>query len=75
MLIGPAPDRTLPPVIPPPAWLRTGLEITRRTSPAIGRDPADEHDPSLLVAALEDIHRRQLALEWLRDADLFRCLF
>jgi len=34
-----------------------------------------EHDATLLVAALEDIHTRQATLEWLLEADLLgRCL-
>jgi hypothetical protein len=33
------------------------------------------HDPTLLVAALEEIEARQKAIEWLADADLLRfCL-
>jgi hypothetical protein len=43
--------------------------------PAPARSLSTEHDPSVLAAALEDIRRQQAALEWLRDADLFRaCL-
>jgi hypothetical protein len=50
-------------------------EITRRAQPAIGSDPATEHDGTLLVAALEDIQARRAALEWLLEADLLRaCL-
>jgi hypothetical protein len=29
-----------------------------------------EHDPTLLVAALEDIESKRLAIEWLLDAGL-----
>jgi hypothetical protein len=52
-----------------------GPESARRAQPAIGSDPATEHDATLLVAALEDIQARRAALEWLLDADLLRaCL-
>ena len=52
-----------------------GPESARRAQPAIGSDPATEHDETLLVAALEDIQARRAALEWLLDADLLRaCL-
>lgn len=34
-----------------------------------------EHDPTLLVAALEDIESKRLAIEWLLDAGLlWQCL-
>lgn len=36
---------------------------------------APAHDPTLLLAALEEIEARRAAIEWLRDANLLRlCL-
>ncbi len=35
-------------------------------------DPALAHDPALLLAALEALDSRRLALEWLLEADLLR---
>lgn len=36
-------------------------------------DPTAAHDPTLLVAALEEIEARRAAIEWLLDAELL-CL-
>ncbi len=45
------------------------------TLPILGSDSYSDHDPTLLVAALEDIEARRAALEWLLDADLLgECL-
>ena len=64
--------RVFSPSLPP---LEARPETPRRAQPAIGSDPATEHDATLLVAALEDIQARRAALEWLLDADLLRaCL-
>jgi hypothetical protein len=42
---------------------------------AIKTESIAEHDPTLLLAALEDIESRRLAIESLLDADLlWRCL-
>lgn len=45
------------------------------TAPSTAESSAAEHDDTLLVAALEEIERKQQALETLLDADLFKyCL-
>jgi len=44
-------------------------------TPPIQTESIAEHDPTLLVAALEDIESKRLALEWLLDAGLlWQCL-
>jgi len=44
-----------------------------KTEPEIAQH--EQHDATLVVAALEDIHTRQATLEWLLEADLLgRCL-
>lgn len=35
-------------------------------------DPALDHDPGVLLAALEAVDSRRLALEWLLEADVLR---
>ena len=62
---------------------RCGLaarHIVRRTwaEPGCGEDrsdpdPALAHDPAVLLAALEAVDSRRVALEWLLEADLLRC--
>jgi hypothetical protein len=42
------------------------------TAPAIS-EPSAAHDPSLLVAALDEIEARRAALQWLLEAELL-CL-
>ncbi len=61
-----APDATSPRVLPPP-WPLADLhpQIRRRALPA-----TTEHDPALLLAALEEIRKRDEALEWLANAGL-----
>lgn len=41
--------------------------------PAGSSDPPAVHDATLLVAALEDLEAKRVAMEWLLDADLL-CL-
>jgi hypothetical protein len=48
-------------------------DITRRALPAMSSDPSAEADTTLLVAALEEIEARRVAIEWLLDANLL-CL-
>jgi hypothetical protein len=46
-------------------------QVTGRASPAMPADSAAAgYDPVLLVAALEEIDARRVAIEWLLDADL-----
>jgi hypothetical protein len=49
-----------------------GARITDYASLALDCDTA-AHDPTLLVAALEEIEARRAAIEWLLEADLL-CL-
>jgi hypothetical protein len=50
-------------------------DISRYELPATRSDPHAEHDPTLLVAALEHLEAQRAAIEWLVDADLLRlCL-
>jgi hypothetical protein len=73
MHIGATPHAVSPRVFPPS--VKAGPQIARRAPRARGTDPATEHDPTLLVAALEEVQARRAALEWLVDADLLRaCL-
>jgi hypothetical protein len=52
-----------------------GIDIASGTLMGTRSDHAAEHDPNLLVAALEDIEARRAAIEWLVDANLLcRCL-
>ena len=52
-----------------------GLQLAPRLTPAEPDISAAAHDPTLLVAALDEIEARRKALEWLVDADLLcRCL-
>jgi hypothetical protein len=45
------------------------------TVPTVGSDSHCDHDPTLLMAALEDIETRRAAIEWLFDANLLHpCL-
>ena len=44
-------------------------------TPPIKAESIAEHDPTLLVAALEDIESKRLAIEWLLDSGLLgQCL-
>ncbi len=61
-----APDATSPRVLPPPWPLADAHPQARRRA----LPPATEHDPTLLVTALEEIRKRDEALEWLANADL-----
>jgi hypothetical protein len=50
-------------------------DIIGRVALAMSSYSTAEHDPTLLVAALEEIDARQAAIEWLLEADLLRlCL-
>ncbi|MBV8975733.1 MAG: hypothetical protein JOY74_11465 [Sinobacteraceae bacterium] len=49
-------------------------ETTRSEQLGSDLDPLPDHDPALLLAALEAIDSRRLALEWLLEADLLRDL-
>jgi hypothetical protein len=80
MYPGTAPDSKSPFRTPAP-WrpAQSGASGSRRTAPAgPAHDPAvraaAEHDPALLVAALEAIERRDAALEWLLEAGLLGML-
>ncbi len=70
-----APDATLPRV-PPPPWPLADVHAQARRQPlSRAAAPATEHDPTLLVAALEEIRKRDEALECLATADLLKfCL-
>lgn len=69
------PGPTTPSVLQQPVPLPEEIEPdiayefrTRNAAPA-------EHDPTLLLAALEQIETQRAALEWLADSDLLRlCL-
>ena len=58
---------------PPPQMPRRTRSETNR-SEELGTDSglAVDHDPTLLLAALEDVEARRLAIEWLLEADLLR---
>ena len=52
-----------------------GLQLTSRPVPTEPGISTAAHDPTLLVAALDEIEARRKAIEWLIDADLLcRCL-
>ena len=54
---------------------RTQTKTTRSEARNGHYEPLPDHDPALLVAALEAVEARRLALEWLLEADLLRlCL-
>ena len=79
MYPGTAPDSKSPLMIPAPRVPgKSGPHTSRRASPTTpARDllpAAAEHDPALLVAALEAIERRDEALEWLLEAGLLGIL-
>jgi hypothetical protein len=53
----------------------TATGVPREAGAAMTAECADEHDATLLVAALEDIASRRAAIAWLLEADLLRrCL-
>jgi hypothetical protein len=45
-------------------------EVCADACAALRFGPAPAHDPSLLLAALDDVEARRAAIEWLADADL-----
>jgi hypothetical protein len=51
----------------------TPAETTAHASQATLSEPAAAHDPTRLVAALEDIQTQREAIQWLFEADLL-CL-
>jgi len=53
---------------------RMRSETTRSEELGSDLNPLADHDPALLLAALEVIDSRRLALEWLLEADLLRDL-
>jgi hypothetical protein len=71
-----APHLTESPVFQPaPPSETTAVDIADYASPpALDSDTADSattaHDPTLLIAALEEIEARRAAIEWLLEADL-----
>ena len=53
----------------------TPPDVTGGVALASKSDLSAEHDPALLVAALEAVESRRAAIEWLLEADLLRlCL-
>jgi hypothetical protein len=70
--IATVPDSSLPGTLQPPLLPETmGLDIAGRASLAMSADPAAAaHDPTLLLAALEEIEVRRAAIEWLLEANL-----
>ena len=62
------------PRAPSPASLATNEPDLNSSVPVLGlADPAPAHDPTLIVAALEEIEARRAAIEWLLNAELL-CL-
>jgi hypothetical protein len=60
---------------PPQTPRRIRSETNRSGEPGNGSVPMVDHDPTLLLAALEEVQARRLAIEWLLEADLLRlCL-
>lgn len=57
---------------PPHMPRRIRSETNRSAELGSGSDPTLDHDPALLLAALEEIQARRLAIEWLLEADLLR---
>ena len=66
---------TAPPLTASPAFQAaprpqtTGADLAGDASPALDSDTT-AHDPTLLIAALEEIEARRAAIEWLLEADL-----
>ena len=59
--------------LPPPQMpRRTRTETNRSAELGSGSGPVVDHDPALLLAALEEVEVRRLAIEWLLEADLLR---
>jgi hypothetical protein len=59
--------------LPPPQMpRRTRTGIYRSAEPGSGSGPMADHDATLLLAALEEVEARRLAIEWLLEADLLR---
>ena len=69
MYPGAATDSTLARGSPPWRLPKTQPERSRIVAP-----PTAEHDPALLVAALDAIRKRDEALEWLVEAELLALL-
>lgn len=68
---GPTAPSVLPQPVPVPEEMEADISYEFR---AKSLDPA-EHDPTLLVAALEQLEVQRAAIEWLAHADLLRvCL-
>jgi hypothetical protein len=62
------------PRAPSPASLATTELDLGPDLPVLGHaDPSAAHDPTLIVAALEEIEARRAAIEWLLNAELL-CL-
>ena len=57
---------------PPQLPRRTRSETNRSGELGSGSGPTLDHDPTLLLAALEEVQARRLAIEWLLEADLLR---
>lgn len=54
---------------------RTQSKTPRSEARNAPHEPLPDHDPALLLAALEAVEVRRLALEWLLEEDLLRlCL-
>lgn len=67
-------DPTAPYILQPPSPVETiEPDISGCELPARSSNRRSEHDATLLVAALEDLHAQRVAIEWLVNADLL-CL-
>jgi len=54
---------------------RMPVDVHDGSVPTVGSDSYCDHDPTLLVTALEEIEARRAGLEWLFDANLLcQCL-
>ena len=75
MRIGTARNPIRPHVLqlPPSLPGTTEPDKSRCELPTRSSDPPALHDATLLVAALEDLEAKRVAIEWLLDADLL-CL-
>jgi len=64
--------RATTPVVKQPPLLPQTRERDhfRRHMPPYGSEPSAAHDATLLVAALDDLEARRVALEWLLENDL-----
>ena len=66
-------DSSAPRALAPDSLEATESDLGPDVSMLMRADPAAAHDPTVLVAALEEIEARRAAIEWLRDAELL-CL-